>query len=99
MNRLTLAWAAAVVLWGLADPTWAREFTGEELAARLGCRACHSWQGKGGAQAPSLDGVGQRLSRPELERQLTRTPSRRMPSFAFLRPQDWEALLTFLTGL
>ncbi|MCL6620847.1 MAG: cytochrome c [Syntrophobacterales bacterium] len=89
--------AAALVL--AATSGWPQDLPGEELAARLGCRACHAWQGVGGARAPALDGVGRRKSRPDLERQLTSTPSRRMPSFAYLRPQDWQALLTFLEGL
>lgn len=99
MSR-SLGWgAAAAILLMTVAPVWPQDFTGEELAHRLGCRACHTWQGRGGTRAPSLDGVGQRLNRPELERRLTSTPSRRMPSFAFLRPQDWQALLTFLEGL
>lgn len=99
---MSRSWCAAIVvplllLW--TAPGRSGDFSGEELAQRLGCRACHTWQGAGGRRGPALDGVGQRLSRPELERRLTSTPSRRMPSFAFLRPQDWQALLTFLEGL
>lgn len=98
--RRTFSWAAAAaILLVTVAPAWPRDFTGEELSHRLGCRACHGWHGAGGTKAPALDGVGRRLSLPDLERQLTSTPSRRMPSFAFLRPQDWQALLTFLQGL
>ncbi len=99
MSRRRIWTAAAALLMLTAAPAWPQEFTGEELAHRLGCRACHTWQGAGGTHGPALDGVGQRRSRPELAQQLTSTPSRRMPSFAFLRPQDWQALLTFLEGL
>lgn len=99
MSHARLAGIVAGLLLLLAAPGWPGDLTGEELARRLGCRACHRWQGAGGTQGPALDGVGQRLSRPELERRLTSSPSRRMPSFAFLRPQDRQALLTFLEGL
>lgn len=99
MSRSRYAGIAAALFLLWTAPGWSGDFTGEELAHRLGCRACHTWQGAGGTQAPALDGVGQRLSPPELERRLTSTPSRRMPSFAFLRPRDWQALLTFLEGL
>lgn len=90
---------SALLLLSLAAPAWPGDLTGEELATRLGCRACHRWQGTGGTRAPSLEGVGTRRSRQELEQQLTRSSGRRMPSFAFLRPQEWQALLTFLEGL
>lgn len=99
MSRARLAGMAAALVILVAAPGWTREFTGEELAQRLGCRACHAWQGAGGTHGPALDGVGRRLSLAELERRLTSSPSRRMPSFIFLRPQDWEALLRFLEGL
>jgi len=91
-------WLFGAVLL-MALPAAAREWEGPELAARLNCRACHTWAGAGGTTGPALDGVGTRLSRLQLEARLTQSVSRRMPSFAFLRPAEWQALLDFLQGL
>jgi hypothetical protein len=88
-----------------------REISGPDLARRLGCFACHVLNGQGGRQegpqgenrAPSLDGIGARLSLRELETSLShprrRHPGARMPSYDYLRPQEKQALLDFLGGL
>ncbi|MDD3581289.1 MAG: cytochrome c [Desulfobacca sp.] len=76
---------------------------GQKLFQRLGCRSCHTLANTGGKIGPSLDNVGQRLARADLEQQLTRPASRRprtgMPSFAFLKPAELSALLNYLQTL
>jgi cytochrome c oxidase subunit 2 len=80
-----------------------QELAGADLARRLGCWACHSLHGRGGDQGLPLDGVGARLSREEFEKMLTRPrllrPGARMPSYAYLPPQERQALVDFLTEL
>jgi hypothetical protein len=85
----------------LADP--APPSLGQELYQRLSCHGCHALQGRGGEVGPILEGVGSCLSRNELETQIL-TPRRReadsrMPSFAFVRPTELQALLDFLESL
>ena len=86
--------------WTSAPP---QEFSGRDLAHRLGCFACHSLGGQGGAIASPLDGVGARLSPGELSIMLTHPrqlrPKVKMPSYAYLRPQEQQALIEFLLSL
>jgi mono/diheme cytochrome c family protein len=81
----------------------APEVSAPELAQRLGCRACHSWQGQGGKEAPSLDGVGARLSPQDLQASLIHPrschPRAKMPSYAHLRPWEMQALVDYLKSL
>jgi cbb3-type cytochrome oxidase cytochrome c subunit len=81
----------------------ARELSGADLAGRLGCFACHSRQGQGGGRAAPLDGVGSRLSPGKLRLALTRPrqlhPGARMPSYAYLPPEEFETLVNFLKTL
>ncbi|MGA8571758.1 MAG: c-type cytochrome [Desulfobaccales bacterium] len=77
------------------------EGAGEELAGRLGCFACHK---KGpGRLAPSLDGVGSRLTREQLQVVLVQSrrlhPGAKMPSYAYLPGGERLALLDFLESL
>ncbi len=83
----------------LAAPAGAQDVSAEQLVERVSCLACHSLGGKGALRAPAWDGVGQRLSPPILREQLIRPQSRRMPSYAFLRPHELEALVKYLAGL
>jgi nitric oxide reductase subunit C len=75
---------------------------GAELLQALGCTGCHALGGLGGQAGPPLDGVGGRLDRAALERQLaspqTRNPNTIMPSYAQMPRQDLEALVDFLAG-
>jgi cbb3-type cytochrome oxidase cytochrome c subunit len=86
--------------WTSAPPP---KFSGRDLAHRLGCLACHSLGGQGGAIASPLDGVGARLSPGELSIMLTHPrqlrPKVKMPSYAYLRPQEQQALIEFLLSL
>jgi len=77
------------------------EISGPDLAQRLGCFACHSVNGAGGAAASRLDGVGSRLTPAELQETLAqprrRHPQVKMPSYAYVRPGEMQALVDFLT--
>jgi cbb3-type cytochrome oxidase cytochrome c subunit len=108
LRRLALGIALLLILLGetgltaghpAADPA----SLGHDLYQRLSCHGCHALQGRGGEVGPTLDRVGSRLAREELETQLL-TPRRRqansrMPSFAFVRPLELQALLDFLHSL
>jgi mono/diheme cytochrome c family protein len=69
----------------------------------LACHGCHSLNGQGEKEGPDLAGIGNRLSRQELEVKLTEPLHRqsysRMPSFAFVRPQELQDLVNFLQSL
>jgi mono/diheme cytochrome c family protein len=81
----------------------ARELRAPELAARLGCFACHSLNGRGGKLALPLDGAGARLSPAQLEQVLTHPrqihPGAKMPSYAYLPGAERQALVDFLKQL
>ena len=99
MRRPLLVAAAAGVLLGfLGAGAPARELSGQELVARLGCLACHSLKGKGGGRAPAWDGMGARRSPEALKQQITR-PKGRMPNYAHLRAEELAALVEYLSGL
>jgi mono/diheme cytochrome c family protein len=74
-----------------------------ELAARLGCFACHSLHGRGGKLALPLDGAGARLTPAQLAQVLTRPrqihPGAKMPSYAYLPGPERQALVDFLKQL
>jgi hypothetical protein len=76
---------------------------GVDLAGRLGCLACHSLKGQGGKPAAPLDGVGVRLTTPELGIAIAyprqRHPRAKMPSYAYLPPMEQAALVEFLQTL
>jgi len=79
----------------------AQGMDGADLARRLGCFACH---GVGrGHLAPSLEGIGSRLPREQLETVLLRPrklyAGARMPSYAYLSTAERRALLDFLENL
>jgi hypothetical protein len=81
----------------------AQPLPGAELAGRLGCLACHAWQGQGGRLAAPLDGVGARLTARELGIAIAyprqRHPRAKMPSYAYLPPQEQAVLVEFLQTL
>jgi cytochrome c oxidase subunit 2 len=74
-----------------------------ELARRLGCFACHSLHGRGGSIAVPLDGVGGRLTPEQLRLVLDHPrklhPGAKMPSYAYLPPEERQALAEFLGSL
>ena len=83
------------------SPAPARELGGADLARRLGCFACHG-EGRG-YRAQSLEGVGVRLPREQLEVVLTQPrklyPGAKMPSYAYLPASERQTLLDFLANL
>lgn len=110
MGLKNLAWVTAVLALllgetGLVSGAAAAGpgLQGRELYQRLSCHGCHALDGRGGEKGPALDGVGSRLTREDLQRQIL-TPRRRqadsrMPSFAFVRPAELQTLLDFLQSL
>ena len=94
-----LFWALALIAACTSAPP--PEISGPDLARRLGCLACHALNGAGGAAASRLDGVGDRLTPAELQETLAqprrRHPGAKMPSYAYVRPGEMQALVDFLT--
>ena len=90
-----------LVVWLGTAPLCAQGAPAPDLARRLGCFACHA-AGPGHAAA-SLDGVGSRLSREQLQVALTQPRKRhagaRMPSYAYLPVAERQALLDLLISL
>ena len=76
------------------------QVSGPELAQRLGCWACHSLSSQRGPKAASLKHIGTSLSpedlRAVLTRPLSRHPQAKMPSYAYLRPWEMQALINYL---
>jgi len=104
---------AALFYVAAITPTWAADArvvppgqllvsdAGADLAGRLGCFACH---GKGpGHSAPSLNGIGSRITREQLQVVLLQPrrlyPGAKMPSYAYLPQGERQALLDFLERL
>jgi len=86
--------------WSLSAAS-AQELSAADLARRLGCFACH---GAGrGYPARSLEGVGHRLPRAQLQVVLTQPrklyPGAKMPSYAYLPDEERQALADFLSNL
>lgn len=76
----------------------AQEPSAEDLVKRLGCRGCHSLDGKGGDRGPAWDGVGDRLSSEAIREQII-SPRGIMPNFAHLKPEELNTLVEYLSGL
>lgn len=100
--RLGLAALVLVFIPACGSPP-PKEFSGAELVQRLGCLACHGLADSAAAGASYLDGIGSRLSREELTESLThprrRKPRVKMPSYAYVRPGEIEALVAYLERL
>jgi mono/diheme cytochrome c family protein len=112
-DRLKLTWGiliAALFYVAAIIPTWVADVHGDppgqqvvsdagpDLARRLGCFACH--RKDLGHLAPSLDGIGSRLTREQLQVVLVQPrqlyPGAKMPSYAYLTEEERQALLDFL---
>ena len=80
-----------------------KEPRGADLARRLGCFTCHSQPGQGVNCAAPLNGIGARLSPQKLRLAITFPrqlhPGAKMPSYAYLPPEEQEALVNFLKTL
>lgn len=72
--------------------------SGQDLVKLLACQGCHTVAGQGGKLGPGLDGVGQRLT-PEAMKKLLVSPHGGMPNFAHLKPEELDAVVTYLSGL
>jgi mono/diheme cytochrome c family protein len=98
-----LAMLLALLLTGSGSWGQVQKPRTPDLARRLGCFACHSLNGAGGNLALPLDGVGTRLSPHKLQVALTYPrqlhPGAKMPSYAYLPPQEQEALVKYLERL
>ena len=101
--RLTATLVAAlglILACGLSAAP-AQEAPAPDLARRLGCFACHG-QGRD-YPAHSLEGVGSRLSRAQLQVALAQPrklhPGAKMPSYAYLPSAERQALVDFLGSL
>jgi mono/diheme cytochrome c family protein len=94
-GKRLLGTAAAALL--LAGPAWGRDFTGEDLVRRLNCHACHAPAGESRQGAPAWEGLGARLGPQAIRTRLTHPQGRGMPSFAFLRPGELDALVAYLS--
>lgn len=74
-----------------------------EMLNALGCKGCHLLADNGGSFGPPLDGVGSRLGREQIRRQLVDpkgiNPSSLMPSFAHLAAEDLDTLSGYLADL
>ena len=101
-KRAGLAGLGLILIVTLAAAP-APEVSGPELAQRLGCWACHSLAGRGGRKSVPLDGIGARLSPEELQLTIkhlrSRRPRGKMPSYAYLRPGEMQALVNYLQTL
>jgi mono/diheme cytochrome c family protein len=75
----------------------AQEPSGQDLVKLLACQGCHSMAGRGNNLGPNLDKVGQRLI-PENIKKLLASPHGAMPNFAHLRPEELDAVATYLSG-
>lgn len=98
-----LAVLPALLLAGSGSWGQAPEPRIPDLARRLGCFACHALNGAGGNLALPLDGVGARLAPQKLQIALTYPrqlhPGAKMPSYAYLPPQEQEALVKYMESL
>lgn len=94
-------WAFSLAVWLGTAPLFAQGAPAADLAQRLGCFACHA--AGPGRPAASLDGVGSRLSREQLEVALTQPrklhPGAKMPSYAYLPAAERRVLVEFLISL
>lgn len=76
------------------------EARGRSLLNELGCKACHSFGGRGGRVGPALDTVGKRLAGEQIRRQLLSprelNPESSMPSYDHLDSLEIDALVEFL---
>ena len=105
-NKAKHFWCSLLIGWGISltficAPALSQEAPAPDLAQRLGCFACHA-TGPGHAAA-SLDGVGSRLSREQLQVALSQPrqlhAGAKMPSYAYLPVAERQELLDFLSSL
>jgi ubiquinol-cytochrome c reductase cytochrome b subunit len=75
------------------------ELQGALVLQNKQCRNCHSLGGEGGRRGPALDGVGTRLTRDQLIRQVLQGGGN-MPAYGKnLTPAEVTALVAFMATL
>ena len=106
MGGLAMLWAYLAVGAGAfasANPDPSPRELGQDIFQRLACHGCHSPSSPASHQGPDLGQVGQRLGPADLLTQLStprqRRADSRMPSFAFVRPHEIQALLEYVQSL
>lgn len=73
-----------------------KEMPGTVVFHEKGCEQCHGMDGVGTQKAPSLTGVGRRLTRAQIEKQILEG-GQQMPAFgAVLDPAETEQLADWL---
>ncbi len=68
---------------------------GAKLFNVKGCQYCHAIEGYGGARGPSLTSVGSRLSHEQIVTRIA-NGGNGMPAYSNLKPDELNALVTFL---
>ena len=109
----TLTWYGATSPWSPEMEAWSEDPTPPELLKDLTplelqgalvfqskqCRNCHSLDGIGGKRGPDLNGVGDRLDRDQLIRQVIQGGGN-MPAYGQnLSPAEVDALVAFMQTL
>jgi mono/diheme cytochrome c family protein len=84
-------------------PCHAEAITGFDLIHAQGCKGCHTINNVGGVSGPSLDGVGNRLTREQIQQKLLKAEHNQhhslMPSAKHLTKQEIKLLTDYLDGL
>ena len=113
LTIVTLAALGVIVPWSPVMDAWSGiptperyvkgrtplELQGALVIQNKQCRNCHSLAGQGGRRGPDLDGVGTRLTRDQLIRQVLQG-SGNMPAYGKnLTPAEVTALVAFMQTL
>ncbi len=113
ISLITLTWYGATSPWSPAMEAWSKdptpanylkgrtplEIQGALVLQSKQCRNCHALEGTGGLRGPSLSGVGDRLNRDQLIRQVIQGGGN-MPAYGKnLTPAEVEALVAFMETL
>jgi ubiquinol-cytochrome c reductase cytochrome b subunit len=93
------AWSGAPVPKVYIEQRSPLELQGAAVLQNKNCRNCHALAGEGGFRGPQLDGVGVRLTRDDLIRQVIQGGGE-MPAYGKqLKPAEVTALVAFLQTL
>lgn len=98
IKALALLLGCGLLAGGALTQASAASPSGKDLVDHLGCLGCHSLKGKSRDRGPAWDGIGARLTREAIQKQII-TPKGRMPNFAQIRPEELEALVEYLAAL
>ncbi len=96
VNGSDVPWIAAMRETASIIPSTGRPGTGAEVYATA-CASCHGADRRGHDRAPSLLGVGERLSVEQLHQVIDRGRGF-MPSFGNLREDEKQAVIAYLLG-